>query len=94
MANILSLEEEQTFIQLFERELGEPCAQALKHRNVKHFGYEFLYSNNKVDSDKPLLDQSIPTECDVLWPRLGDKIPIARQPDQLTVNKYHPGQGI
>lgn len=32
-----------------------PLAQkALKHRRVKHYGYEFRYDNNNVDKDKPL----------------------------------------
>lgn len=26
----------------------------LKHRRVKHYGYEFRYDNNNVDKDKPL----------------------------------------
>lgn len=28
--------------------------KTLKHRRVKHFGYEFRYDNNNVDKDKPL----------------------------------------
>lgn len=28
--------------------------KTLKHRKVKHFGYEFRYDNNNVDKDKPL----------------------------------------
>lgn len=28
--------------------------KTLKHRRVKHFGYEFSYDNNNVDKDKPL----------------------------------------
>lgn len=28
--------------------------KSLKHRRVKHFGYEFHYENNSVDKDKPL----------------------------------------
>lgn len=28
--------------------------KSLKHRRVKHFGYEFNYENNTVDKDKPL----------------------------------------
>lgn len=29
--------------------------KSLKHRRVKHFGYEFHYENNNVDKNKPLL---------------------------------------
>lgn len=69
--------------------------QTLKHRSVKHFGYEFLYGNNNVDPENPL-DKQIPEECDLLWNRLKDrKIPMEwDSPDQLTVNEYIPGQGI
>lgn len=28
--------------------------KSLKHRRVKHFGYEFHYENNNVHKDKPL----------------------------------------
>jgi hypothetical protein len=31
-----------------------PVQKVLKHRRVKHFGYEFRYDNNNVDKDKPL----------------------------------------
>lgn len=99
--NILSMEEEAEFIQLIsscgangsENEMNESCGQTLKHREVNHFGYEFLYGKNNVDINAPLLDRPIPTECDKLWTRLGEKIPVDKRPDQLTVNKYQPGQG-
>uniref|UniRef100_A0A182N2V9 Fe2OG dioxygenase domain-containing protein n=1 Tax=Anopheles dirus TaxID=7168 RepID=A0A182N2V9_9DIPT len=67
----------------------------LKHRKVKHFGYEFVYGTNNVDKTKPL-DRTIPAVCETMWkrllalhPRLGWHVP-----DQLTVNQYEPGQGI
>lgn len=72
----------------------------LKHRRVKHFGYQFIYGENNVDATKPL-NEKIPKECDILWPRL--KTEMAKLglptwdwdvPDQLTVNIYEPGQGI
>lgn len=67
----------------------------LKHRQVKHFGYEFLYGTNNVDIEKPL-KQDIPAACDMLWDRLRER-EIAglnwAKPEQLTVNKYEPGQG-
>lgn len=72
-------------------------ANTLKHRIVKHFGYEFLYGTNNVDVSKPL-DLKIPNECDVLWPRLRARVPEldspTSHPDQLTINVYQPGQGI
>ncbi|KAH8410894.1 hypothetical protein KR222_007172 [Zaprionus bogoriensis] len=67
---------------------------ALKHRHVKHFGYEFLYGSNNVDPEQPL-EQPIPAACDFLWERLSARdIPEFAVPDQLTVNAYEPGQGI
>ncbi|KAH8299627.1 hypothetical protein KR044_003649, partial [Drosophila immigrans] len=67
----------------------------LKHRHVKHFGYEFLYGSNNVDPNQPLHEQPIPSACDFLWPRLDNpELPKILTPDQLTVNAYEPGQGI
>lgn len=67
----------------------------LKHRQVKHFGFEFLYGLNTVDPNKPL-DEKIPNECHVLWEILKQKNNFFSHfvPDQLTVNKYEAGQGI
>lgn len=69
--------------------------QNLKHRSVKHFGFEFLYGTNNVDPENPL-DRKIPQECDFLWERLkGEDIPMEWDcPDQMTVNEYMSGQGI
>lgn len=73
-------------------------ANSLKHRQVMHFGYEFVYGINNVYPDRPL-DQKIPAECNCFWPRLKQlcdrDMEIAWSgPDQLTVNVYQPGQGI
>lgn len=67
----------------------------LKHRQVQHFGYEFLYGTNNVDPNCPL-DDKIPKECDQLWEKLHEKCPQFKNfiPDQLTVNRYEPGHGI
>lgn len=69
--------------------------QQMKHRKVRHYGYEFLYGVNNVNKNLPLENQ-IPNECNFLWTRLKEKHPnLAEfQPDQLTVNCYNPGQGI
>ncbi|CAH0385937.1 unnamed protein product [Bemisia tabaci] len=69
--------------------------KCLKHRQVKHFGYEFRYSDNNVNKDAPLME-SIPQECGFLFERLSKSRPELSlwMPDQLTVNKYEPGQGI
>ncbi|XP_050293011.1 alkylated DNA repair protein alkB homolog 8 isoform X2 [Anthonomus grandis grandis] len=67
----------------------------MKHRQVKHFGYEFRYDINNVDKDKPLSDP-LPKETDFLWTKLGHLSPefSTFKPDQLTINHYCPGQGI
>lgn len=62
---------------------------------VKHYGYEFLYESNNVNANEPLTEQ-IPSECQILWPKLRHMLPDLNfsEPNQLTVNKYAPGQGI
>ena len=65
---------------------------SLKHRSVKHFGYEFKYTTNNVSPDEPL-EEGIPSVCGQLLERLKADGLIEEDPDQLTVNKYKPGQG-
>ncbi|KAM9431905.1 tRNA (carboxymethyluridine(34)-5-O)-methyltransferase alkbh8 isoform 2-T2 [Clarias gariepinus] len=67
--------------------------QELKHRRVKHYGYEFRYDNNNVDKDKPL-PEGLPSECDAVLQRCVCNRLISVLPDQLTVNQYESGQGI
>lgn len=67
--------------------------KALKHRRVKHYGFEFRYDNNNVDKDKPL-SAGIPAVCLPILERCLRKGHINIVPDQLTVNQYESGQGI
>ena len=67
--------------------------KTLKHRKVKHYGYEFIYGQNNVDPNSPLKD-GIPEVCGPLIERLYQTGYIHHIPDQLTVNCYEPGQGI
>ncbi|XP_019634528.1 PREDICTED: alkylated DNA repair protein alkB homolog 8-like [Branchiostoma belcheri] len=67
--------------------------QALKHRRVKHFGYEFRYDNNNVDKDKPL-PGGLPDWCSPVIDKMMSEGHIKHRPDQITVNQYQPGQGI
>ena len=67
--------------------------QSLKHRRVKHYGYEFLYGTNNVDLECPL-NCGIPTVCDSLIDQLITDGYLTAKPDQLTVNSYQPGQGM
>ncbi|KAK0142666.1 Alkylated DNA repair protein alkB 8 [Merluccius polli] len=67
--------------------------KALKHRRVKHYGYEFRYDTNNVDKDKPL-SVGLPDECVPMLKHCLKDGHIGTMPDQLTVNQYQPGQGI
>ncbi|XP_066109750.1 alkylated DNA repair protein alkB homolog 8 [Saccopteryx bilineata] len=67
--------------------------KSLKHRRVKHFGYEFHYENNNVDKDKPL-HGGLPDVCDSILEKWLKEGFIKHKPDQLTVNQYEPGHGI
>ncbi|CAL8361566.1 unnamed protein product [Merluccius merluccius] len=67
--------------------------KALKHRRVKHYGYEFRYDTNNVDKDKPL-SVGLPDECAPILKHCLKDGHIGTMPDQLTVNQYQPGQGI
>ncbi|XP_067889838.1 alkylated DNA repair protein alkB homolog 8 isoform X2 [Heterodontus francisci] len=71
----------------------ENVQRALKHRRVKHYGYEFRYDNNKVDKDKPL-PGGLPEICDNFLEQCLEKGYVKFKPDQLTINQYEPGQGI
>ncbi|XP_060929378.1 alkylated DNA repair protein alkB homolog 8 [Limanda limanda] len=67
--------------------------KALKHRRVKHYGFEFRYDNNNVDKDNPL-PAGLPEECLPLLERCVRNGHINIMPDQLTINQYESGQGI
>uniref|UniRef100_A0A1A8FR29 tRNA (carboxymethyluridine(34)-5-O)-methyltransferase n=4 Tax=Nothobranchius korthausae TaxID=1143690 RepID=A0A1A8FR29_9TELE len=67
--------------------------KALKHRRVKHYGFEFRYDNNNVDKDKPL-PACLPGECLPVLERCLRDGHINLMPDQLTINQYESGQGI
>lgn len=64
----------------------------LKHRKVKHYGYEFIYGKNNINKNK-CLDTKIPDICHPHLEKLVLNGYIPKIPDQLTVNHYLPGQG-
>uniref|UniRef100_A0A8C8DZG6 AlkB homolog 8, tRNA methyltransferase n=1 Tax=Oryzias sinensis TaxID=183150 RepID=A0A8C8DZG6_9TELE len=73
---------------------GDVTAQkSLKHRRVKHYGFEFRYDINNVDKDKPLA-AGLPDECVPILQRCVEQGHTNVLPDQLTVNQYESGQGI
>ncbi|KAI9558419.1 hypothetical protein GHT06_015201 [Daphnia sinensis] len=85
--NFISEEEEEKLLGLT---LSDPQTLQLKHRTVKHYGFEFKYGSNKVDRNP--LPNGIPEEMEPIITKLVE-FGMAR-PDQLTVNHYAPGQGI
>ncbi|XP_044142012.1 alkylated DNA repair protein alkB homolog 8 [Bufo gargarizans] len=91
--NIVSPEEELVLLENINWETDNSNQKSLKHRRVKHYGYEFRYDNNNVDKDKPL-PGGLPEFCNVLLERCLHQKLIKNMPDQLTINQYEPGQGI
>lgn len=94
--NFITPTEEETLINLIAWNKPEESSSVLKHRQVKHFGYEFRYDINNVDADKPLLDEQIPEQCNFLWDKFREQNindVLNEPPHQITVNKYEPGQG-
>ncbi|XP_039282526.1 alkylated DNA repair protein alkB homolog 8 [Nilaparvata lugens] len=97
LENFITEEEERNLVNCINfsetTESGNPTL--LKNRRVKHYGYEFQYSNNNVNRNEKLPDD-LPIECNILQEKLrrhgweNPKWP----PHQLTVNEYQPGQGI
>lgn len=73
------------FVQMLE-------SSDLKHRKVKHFGYEFQYNSNRVDPDKPVTP--IPKNYQFLKTLFKKYHDVPYEYDQLTINHYLPGQGI
>ncbi|KAH8348140.1 hypothetical protein KR084_004707 [Drosophila pseudotakahashii] len=96
ISDFVSEDEESTLLKAISEDgRTSKATGTLKHRHVKHFGFEFLYGSNNVDPSKPL-EQSIPAACDILWSRLPSSASCWdwSTPDQLTVNEYEPGHGI
>lgn len=93
--NFITDETEQMLLQRFnfDDQSSDITGSKLKHRAVKHFGYEFKYGINNVDPIEPL-EEGIPDEFKEILHRALDEKLVAYFPDQLTVNRYLPGQGI
>lgn len=60
----------------------------MKHRQVKHYGYAFDYDNNGVRHD---MCDPIPKEFEFILNEI--QLHLKWCPNQITVNKYLPGQG-
>lgn len=90
--DFITKEEEDQLVKLFDFKNNNNLGD-MKHRQVKHFGYEFNYHTNNIDKDKPL-EKEIPDKCKELFQRLKETQFSKFKPDQLTANHYKPGQGI
>ncbi|XP_043976190.1 alkylated DNA repair protein alkB homolog 8 [Gambusia affinis] len=91
--DFVSPEEEALLLAAVDWSTSNQAQKALKHRRVKHYGFEFRYDNNNVDKDKPL-PAGLPEECLPVLRRCLQDGHINVLPDQLTVNQYATGQGI
>ncbi|GFS77327.1 alkylated DNA repair protein alkB homolog 8 [Nephila pilipes] len=91
--DFLNEEEEKEFLETIT--FDDVCDEKaiLKHRKVKHYGYEFIYGSNNIDKNKRL-DEKIPDVCIPHLQRLVTLRYLSKIPDQLTVNHYLSGQGI
>ncbi|KAM6157700.1 tRNA (carboxymethyluridine(34)-5-O)-methyltransferase ALKBH8 [Rhynchocyon petersi] len=93
---IISSEDEKMLLQSINWAEGtdnQNVQKSLKHRRVKHFGYEFHYKTNNVDKNMPLPGGFPEMYNSILEKWLNDGY-IKHKPDQLTVNQYEPGHGI
>jgi alkylated DNA repair protein alkB family protein 8 len=66
--------------------------EILNKRSVQHYGYRFDYPDNDVD--RTAIDQEMPKWCDDLLERYLERFPSQKRPNQLTMNRYQPGDGI
>ncbi|KAG8193528.1 hypothetical protein JTE90_003739 [Oedothorax gibbosus] len=93
LEDFLTEEEEAQLLTAVNCEDVKDEKAVLKHRKVKHYGYEFVYGSNTIDRSQKL-EEDIPDVCLPHLQKLVALGHLARIPDQLTVNHYLPGHGI
>lgn len=59
----------------------------LKHRQVQHFGFDFVYGSNSIDPDAPN-GRLFPAACDKIVSRAVDRGNLRVASDQCTVNRF------
>jgi len=93
VADFVTEEEEQQLLDSFHWDQDSDLG-SMKNRKVKHYGFEFNYKTNNIDPNLPLVDQPIQPLCQRVALKAYEKGLVDEVPDQLTVNRYLPGQGI
>ena len=95
--NFITAEEEQQLTDNIEKDLttlsADHIQEDLKRRTVVHYGYKFRYGSNDVDCLNPL-DDKLPQFSQPVIEKLLHTGYFTEKPDQLTINKYMPGDGI
>ncbi|XP_026814450.1 alkylated DNA repair protein alkB homolog 8-like isoform X1 [Rhopalosiphum maidis] len=81
-------EEEENFLLEYLNEHWSGSS-SMKHRQVKHYGFEFNYDFNNVRYDTC---DPIPKEFEFILNAI--YLRLNWRPNQITINKYLPGQGI
>lgn len=96
--DFISSDEENCLVELVNRDFSQQSLNHsknnLKHREVLHYGYSFKYGSNDVDLDDPLANRDLPVLIKELIDKILNSGLCSERPDQVTVNKYEPGQGI
>lgn len=70
---------------------AEPWLSDLKRR-TQHYGYKYDYTKKSINRQMQV--RPLPGWSKPLTDQLLTKLIISKQPDQLIVNEYLPGQGI
>ena len=96
--DFISAQEEQYLVEQIENDIrtlsAEHIQEDLKQRTVVHYGYKFRYGSNDVDCLNPLSNDGLPEFSQSLIKKLLFTGQFQNKPDQLTINKYEPGDGI
>lgn len=88
ISNYLTIEEQKGFIEAINH---EEWLTDIKRR-VQHYGYRYDYKARTIDYSTYL--GALPIWAISLAHRLHKEHYISKEPDQLIVNEYKPGQGI
>lgn len=84
----LNLEEQEDCLQRIDQ---QEWSTELRRR-VQHYGYKYDYRNRSIDASMRADD--LPEWLEPMQMRLQEEGLLPKQPDQLIINEYEPGQGI